>query len=208
MVFNLCVRILDKKPEENLIRRVWEGWYDQYLQVLDYHCFDTWCPRLIHFRVYAILLPCWSSLFEQIYMSKKSWGFLRWNVWLASCPWGPVSANGVNLLTEIYVIYMETHTSHCAMAQCFHAKNHVCRSNGCGRRGCYGRNDGRTEGWLLMEGCAWTAYVLSSVGPLLRHNAHILMARVRGFGLGCTRHEDLHGPPVVALNLDLPTADE
>ncbi len=33
---------------------------------------------------------------------------------LASCPWGTVTANGVDLLTEIYVIYMEAHTSHCA----------------------------------------------------------------------------------------------
>ncbi len=31
---------------------------------------------------------------------------------LASCPWGPVTANGVDLLTKIYVIYTETHTSH------------------------------------------------------------------------------------------------
>ena len=31
---------------------------------------------------------------------------------LASCPWGPVTANGVDLLTEIYAIYMEAHTSH------------------------------------------------------------------------------------------------
>ncbi len=28
------------------------------------------------------------------------------NVGLASCPWGPVTANGVDLLTEIYVIYI------------------------------------------------------------------------------------------------------
>ncbi len=34
---------------------------------------------------------------------------------LASCQWGPVTANGVDLLTEIYVIYMETHTSHRAI---------------------------------------------------------------------------------------------
>ena len=38
---------------------------------------------------------------------------------LASCPWGPVTANGVDLLTEIYVIYMETHTSHRAIARWF-----------------------------------------------------------------------------------------
>ncbi len=38
---------------------------------------------------------------------------------LASCPWGPVTANGVDLLTEIYVIYMETYTSHRAIARCF-----------------------------------------------------------------------------------------
>ncbi len=31
---------------------------------------------------------------------------------LASCPLGPATAYGVNLLTEIYVIYMETHTLH------------------------------------------------------------------------------------------------
>ncbi len=35
---------------------------------------------------------------------------------LASCPWGPVTANGVDLLTKLYVIYMETHTSHRAIA--------------------------------------------------------------------------------------------
>ncbi len=31
---------------------------------------------------------------------------------LASCPWGPVTANGVDLLTKIYVVCMEAHTSH------------------------------------------------------------------------------------------------
>ncbi len=29
------------------------------------------------------------------------------NTILASCPWGPVTANGVDILTEMYVIYME-----------------------------------------------------------------------------------------------------
>ena len=29
---------------------------------------------------------------------------------LASCPWGPVTANGVDLLTEMYVIYIERNT--------------------------------------------------------------------------------------------------
>ena len=38
---------------------------------------------------------------------------------LASCPWGPVTANGVDLLTEMYVIYMERNTSHRAFARCF-----------------------------------------------------------------------------------------
>ena len=33
------------------------------------------------------------------------------NPLLASCPWGPVTANGVDLLTEMYVIYMERNTS-------------------------------------------------------------------------------------------------
>ena len=36
---------------------------------------------------------------------------LEGNVILASCPWGPVTANWVHLLTEIYVIYIEVHTS-------------------------------------------------------------------------------------------------
>ncbi len=30
------------------------------------------------------------------------------NLKLASSPWGSVSANGMDLLTEVYVIYMET----------------------------------------------------------------------------------------------------
>ena len=30
---------------------------------------------------------------------------------LASCPWGPDTANGVDLLTGMYVIYMERNTS-------------------------------------------------------------------------------------------------
>ena len=38
---------------------------------------------------------------------------------LASYPWGPVTANGVDLMTEIYVIYMEMHTSHRATVRCF-----------------------------------------------------------------------------------------
>ncbi len=46
-----------------------------------------------------------------------SWVFA--NLRLASCPWGPVTVNGADLLTEIYVIYMEAHTSHRATARCF-----------------------------------------------------------------------------------------
>ncbi len=38
-----------------------------------------------------------------------------WHVLLASCPWGPVTALGVSVLTEMYVIYMETYT----IVQCF-----------------------------------------------------------------------------------------
>ncbi len=38
---------------------------------------------------------------------------------LASCPWGPATAHGVGLLIEMYVIYMETCTSHRAIARCF-----------------------------------------------------------------------------------------
>ena len=36
---------------------------------------------------------------------------------LASCPLGLVTANGVDLLTETYIIYIETHTSHRAIAR-------------------------------------------------------------------------------------------
>ncbi len=36
---------------------------------------------------------------------------LECNNELASCPWGPVTANGVDQLTKLYVIYMETNTS-------------------------------------------------------------------------------------------------
>ncbi len=38
---------------------------------------------------------------------------------LASCPWGPATAHGVGLLTEMYAIYMERYTSHRAIARCF-----------------------------------------------------------------------------------------
>ncbi len=41
------------------------------------------------------------------------------NILLASCPWGPVIVSGVDLLTKIYVIYMQMHTSHRAIARCF-----------------------------------------------------------------------------------------
>ncbi len=34
---------------------------------------------------------------------------------LASCPWGPATAHGVGLLTEMYAIYMERYASHRAM---------------------------------------------------------------------------------------------
>ncbi len=55
---------------------------------------------------------------------------------LASCPSGPVTANGVDLLIKIYVIYMEAHTYN-------HATDHVRRSNSCGRIGCDGRPEGK-----------------------------------------------------------------
>ncbi len=42
-----------------------------------------------------------------------------YNYILASCPWGPATANGVGILTELYVIYMEGYTSHRAIAWCF-----------------------------------------------------------------------------------------
>ncbi len=47
------------------------------------------------------------------------WNSIVYNKILASCPWGPVTANRVDLLTGIYVIYMETHTSHRSIARCF-----------------------------------------------------------------------------------------
>ena len=46
------------------------------------------------------------------------------NILLASCPWGPVTANGVDILTEMYVLYMKRDTSHEAP-----------RSNGLGATG-------------------------------------------------------------------------
>ena len=36
---------------------------------------------------------------------------LRDNYSLASCPWGPATAHGVGILTELYVIYMERNTA-------------------------------------------------------------------------------------------------
>ena len=56
-----------------------------------------------------VLVVCWSLSCSPV----------QENSTLASCPWGPVTANGVDLLTEIYVIYMEMHTSHRAIARCF-----------------------------------------------------------------------------------------
>ena len=50
---------------------------------------------------------------------------------LASCPLGPVTANGVDWLTEIYVLYME------------HTKIQVHRPIGCCRRGADLRKEGR-----------------------------------------------------------------
>ena len=40
-------------------------------------------------------------------------------VLLASCLFGPATANGVGILTELYVIYIETNTSHRAIVRCF-----------------------------------------------------------------------------------------
>ncbi len=48
-------------------------------------------------------------------LSLSSPQYVQANAILASCPLGPVTANGVDLLTAIYVIYMETHTSHCTI---------------------------------------------------------------------------------------------
>ena len=47
---------------------------------------------------------------------------------LASCPWGPLTANGVDLLTEMYVIYIEIQ---------------VPRSIGCSRRAFNRQKEGK-----------------------------------------------------------------
>ena len=52
-------------------------------------------------------------------MTDRQINATRCNILLTSCPWGPVTANGVDLLTKIYIIYMETDTSHRATARCF-----------------------------------------------------------------------------------------
>ena len=49
----------------------------------------------------------------------KVWYLKQANIRLASCPWGPATAHGVGILTELYVIYMERYTSHRAIARCF-----------------------------------------------------------------------------------------
>ena len=54
---------------------------------------------------------------------------------LASCPLAPVTANGVDVLTEMYVIYMETDTH---------------RSNGCSRRERYTQMEGRKARKYMM----------------------------------------------------------
>ena len=57
------------------------------------------------------------TLFEKAKMTiakkEPSWSHIslfsgKGNTGLASCPWGPVTANGVDLLTEIYVIYQNS----------------------------------------------------------------------------------------------------
>ncbi len=66
------------------------------------------------------------------------------NVKLASCPWGPATANGVGLLTEMYVIYIERSTTHRAI--CLHTENQAPRSIGYGVSRCDGRlEEGRKE---------------------------------------------------------------
>ena len=69
--------------------------------------FKVICPAEAH----NVLLKCVSKPILHLPMLRnlllgrmKSKG----NIILASCPWGPVTANGVDLLTEMYVIYMET----------------------------------------------------------------------------------------------------
>ncbi len=43
-----------------------------------------------------------------------------WHVLLASCRWGRVTAHGVGVLPEMYVIYTETYTSHRTIVQVHH----------------------------------------------------------------------------------------
>ena len=55
-------------------------------------------------------LDCFSDLKNQIILKIVAYEYYT-NDTLASCQLGPVTANGVDLLTEIYVIYMERHPS-------------------------------------------------------------------------------------------------
>ncbi len=78
------------------------------------------------------------------------------NTLLASCPWGPVTANGVDLLTVIYVrrgtidllVLMIVSKLFCPSPNIHggahhHTKIQVCRSIGCGRRGGYTQKEGK-----------------------------------------------------------------
>ncbi len=55
------------------------------------------------------------AVWRQMWWRIKKWRNLWRNVQLASCPWGPVTAYRVDVLTEMYVIYMERSTSHRAI---------------------------------------------------------------------------------------------
>ncbi len=67
---------------------------------------------------FYLLLPGSQSIF---WTTTGTWFFLaHHNIHiLAICPWGPATAHGVGILTELYVIYIERNASHRTTAQCF-----------------------------------------------------------------------------------------
>ncbi len=79
--------------------------------------------------------PLWSTSCSPLCIAMLSG--LCSNLLLASCPWGPVTANGVDLLTEIYVTYMER-------------KNQAPRSIGCSSIGHFMRTHGQTESQTII----------------------------------------------------------
>ena len=84
--------------------------------------------KSVHSNVLRNVLQSYISTMNQKIYSKifhACLAILR----LASCPWGPVTANWMGLLTEMYVIYMER------------SKNQAHRPSGYSRSECYLRKE-------------------------------------------------------------------